>query len=150
MTSAGVKAYTISCSNNLSIDVTNPVIYLKLWNSICIPSLLYGCELWSLGVTQLTRLEGLQRWFIRRVMLLPKRSYSIPTIRCAELLSVESQIAGRKLLYFARVITRDREGLVHDIFEKRMHKCINSSISSLGYFSNFIALFKLYELEGFL
>ena len=61
LTSARIKAYSILCDRNLNMNFTCPLIYLRLWPSICIPSLLYGCELWQLNLTQLNNLEAFQR-----------------------------------------------------------------------------------------
>ena len=45
---------------------TNPAIYVKLWKQVCLPSLLFGSELWIISQSQLTALERCQRWFLQK------------------------------------------------------------------------------------
>ena len=45
----------------------NPLIYIKLWKQTCLPSLVFGSELWSLTKTDIACLEHCQNWFIRKV-----------------------------------------------------------------------------------
>ena len=40
---------------------TNPMVYLKFWKQSCIPTLLFGSELWTLTPTLLNKLEACQR-----------------------------------------------------------------------------------------
>ena len=44
---------------------TNPLIYIKLWKQACLPTLLFGSELWILSQTKVLQLERCQRWFLR-------------------------------------------------------------------------------------
>ena len=39
----------------------NPMVYLKFWKQSCIPTLLFGSELWTLTPTLLNKLEACQR-----------------------------------------------------------------------------------------
>ena len=47
---------------------TDPLIYVKYWKQVCLPSLLFVSEIFSLTPTLLTRLERCQRWFIKSVV----------------------------------------------------------------------------------
>ena len=47
-------------------------IYIKLWRQACLPTLLFGSELWILRQTQILELERCQSWFLREVFHLPK------------------------------------------------------------------------------
>ena len=52
---------------------TNPLIYIKSWRQACLPTLLFGSELWMiLRQTQILELELCQSWFLRKVFHLPK------------------------------------------------------------------------------
>ena len=51
-----------------------PLIYIKLKKQTCLPSLVFGSELWSLTKTDIACLEHCQNWFIRKVFNLPKFS----------------------------------------------------------------------------
>ena len=81
---------------------TNPLIYIKLRKQACLPTLLFGSELWILSQTQVLQLERCQRWFLRKVFHLPKFCDSIILAKISGLWSVESAVNYRKLLFFAR------------------------------------------------
>ena len=44
-------------SANIIRKCVNPMIYLKFWKQACIPTLLFGAEIWSLTSTHLEKLE---------------------------------------------------------------------------------------------
>jgi hypothetical protein len=43
----------------------NPLVSLKLWKSITLPSMLYGCELWRISKKEIKRLEKAQNMLVR-------------------------------------------------------------------------------------
>ena len=47
----------------------NPLIYVKFWRQACLPTLLYGAELFTLTPTLLLRLEHCQSWFLKNIFL---------------------------------------------------------------------------------
>ena len=71
----------------------NPLIYIKLWKQTCLPSLVFGSELWSLTKTGIACLERCQNWFIRNVFHLPKFSSYLLLLKISGLISVENDIA---------------------------------------------------------
>ena len=73
-------------SANFVRKCVNPMIYLKFWKEACIPTLLYGAEIWSLTSTHLEKLEICQRWFIRRL-------FHLPVYTSNEVLAIVSGIA---------------------------------------------------------
>ena len=81
----------------------NPLIYIKLWKQTCLPSLVFGSELWCLIQTDIAYLERCQNWFIRKVFKLPKFSSHLLLLKISGLISVENGIAKRKLFFFARM-----------------------------------------------
>ena len=85
-------------SVNIDRRKTNPLIYVKYWKQVCLPSLIFGSEIFSLTPTLLSRLERCQRWFLRIVFHVPKFASSILIERLACVNSVESEIEYRKLL----------------------------------------------------
>ena len=50
----------------------NPLIYVKLWKQACLPSLLFGAELWTLTPTLLLKLERCQYWFLKHIFHVPE------------------------------------------------------------------------------
>ena len=43
-------------SSDFNRRKTNPLIYIKFWRQACLPSLLFGTELFTLNASQLTKL----------------------------------------------------------------------------------------------
>ena len=83
-------------------------------------------------------------------MLLPKSSSSLPTIKCADMMSIEGHIAGRKLLFFARIILREYGGLVSDLFSKRLAASRDSLSVMYGFIPDLLSLLHKYDLECYL
>ena len=58
-------------SANIDRRKTNPLIYVKYWKQVCLPSLLFGSEIFSLTPTLISRLERCQRWFLKIIFRVP-------------------------------------------------------------------------------
>ena len=52
--------------SNLDPQKVNPFIYFKFWRQSCLPTLLYGAELFTIMPTLLVRLECCQSWFLKK------------------------------------------------------------------------------------
>ena len=67
-------------SSDFNRRKTNPLIYVKFWRQACLPSLLFGTELFTLNASQRIKLERCQQWFLKNIFmcpsLLPAHSYS--------------------------------------------------------------------------
>ena len=48
------------------------LIYIKFWRQACLPTLLYGTELFTLTPTLLAKVERCQQWFLKNVFYVPK------------------------------------------------------------------------------
>ena len=51
---------------------TNPLIFVKFWGQACLPSLLFGSELFSLTPSLLLKLERCQLWFLKNISKVTK------------------------------------------------------------------------------
>ena len=82
----------------------NPLVSLKLWKVIALPSMLYGCELWRLSGKGIKRLEKAQNMMLRIMQgLMPGSSGSA----CREMLGIWdnlSEIDKRKLFFLRMLI----------------------------------------------
>ena len=86
-----LKSYVGSFSSNVKGDIdktrkkvglifasnfdrckVNPLVYVKLWKQACLPSLLFGVELWTLTPTLLLKLQRCQYWFLKHIFYVPK------------------------------------------------------------------------------
>ena len=58
------------CSANINRRRTSPLVYVKFWRQACLPTLLFGSELFTLTSSQLLQLERCQSWFLRIIFTL--------------------------------------------------------------------------------
>ena len=58
-------------SCNVDRRKANPLIYVKFWRQACLPSLLFGVELFTLAPSLLLELERCQYWFLLRARFYP-------------------------------------------------------------------------------
>ena len=92
-------------SANIDRRKINPLIYVKYWKQVCLPSLIFGSEIFSLTPTLLRRLERCQKWFLKIVFHVPKFASSILIERLVSVNSVESETEYRKLLFIGRLLS---------------------------------------------
>ena len=58
-------------SSHLDRRKVNPLIYVKFWRQACLPSLLFGAELFTLTPGLLLKLERCQSWFLKHIFYVP-------------------------------------------------------------------------------
>ena len=58
-------------SANFDHRKVNPQVYIKFLGQACLPSLLYGTELFPLTPTLLEKFERCQQWFLKHVFYAP-------------------------------------------------------------------------------
>ena len=91
-------------SYNLDSRKVNPLIYVKFWRQACLPTLLFGAELFILTPTLLLRLERCQSWFLKNIFYVPKFASGPLLQKLLGLNSIESEIAIKKLPFLGRLI----------------------------------------------
>ena len=74
----------------------NPLVYVK---QACLPSLLFGAEVWTLTPTFLLKLERCQYWFLKHIFYVPEFAPGPLLLKLSGLNSIESEVATKKLLY---------------------------------------------------
>ena len=92
-------------SANFVEKCVKPMIYLKFWDQACIPTLLFGAEIWSLTSTDLEKLERCQRWFIKRLFHLPDYTSNKILAIVSGIPSVTTIINQKRLYFLGRIIT---------------------------------------------
>ena len=65
------KKAGMNFSSDFGRSKTNPLIYVKFWRQACLPSLLFGIELFTLNISQLIKLERCQEWFLKNIFYVP-------------------------------------------------------------------------------
>ena len=58
-------------SSNADRRKTNPLIYVKFWRQACLPSLLFGVELFTITPSFLLELKRCQSWFFKKLFYVP-------------------------------------------------------------------------------
>ena len=79
---------------------TTPLVYIKFWKQACLPSLLFGSELFTLTPSLLLKLERCQLWFLKNTSYVPSFAYSTLILKLSVLNSVESEIDVKRLLFW--------------------------------------------------
>ena len=88
---------------------TNPLIFVKFWRQVCLPSLLFGSELFPVTPSLLVKLEHCQLWFLKNIFYLPSLAHhSTLVLRISGLNSIESEIDVKRLLFLGRLITQPK------------------------------------------
>ena len=91
---------------NFDRHETKPLIYIKFWREACLPSLLFGAELFSLTTTPLNQLERCQQWFLKKIFYIPQFAPVKFLLKVSGLNSVESGIDVKKLLFLGRLLLK--------------------------------------------
>ena len=98
----------------------NPFVYIKFCGQACLPSLLFGSELFTLTPNLLQKLERCHMWFLNIFFLLPKFAPNLLILQLAGLNLIESEIDIRKLLFLGLLLTEPiMNFLVKILFQAR-------------------------------
>ena len=120
-------------SSNFDLRKVNPFIYIKFWSQACLPSLLYGSELFTLTSSLLAKLERCQQWFLKTIFYVPNFALIRLILKLSGLNSTESEIALRKLLFLGRMITGNiLTPTERNLFHYQADSFFDESISSSG------------------
>ena len=126
-------------SANIDRRKTNPLIYVKYWKQVCLSSLSFDSDIFSLILTLLSRLKRCQRWFLKIIFHVPKFASSIFIETLAGINSVESEIEYRKLLFIGRLLfVPNLQVTVKTLFPNRIESFYDEKISSIGVFSTIV------------
>jgi hypothetical protein len=125
-----------------------PHVCLFLWNRVCLPSMLHGCELWN-NMTQreIEELERTQSRTLRSVQNLPPRTHSIVTRGLLGQMSIASQVKMKKLTFLLMLIATDSSYRVKAIFLGRLYESINNT-SMKGFIPDVIQILDNVSLKA--
>ena len=119
-------------ASNFDRCKVNLLVYMKLWKQACLPSLLFGTELWTLTSTLLLKLERCQYWFLKHIFYVPELAPGPLLLKLSGLNSNESEVATKKLLFSGRLITEHKmTPLIKDLFDIRTKSFFDSDISDI-------------------
>ena len=114
--------------SNFDRQKVNPLIYITFWRQACLPTSLYGTELFALTPTLLAKVECCQQWFLKDVFYVPKFAPSQLLLKLLGLWSIDSE-----LLSLGRRLTGDKMApVVSNPFQIRSQSYFDANIVSLG------------------
>ena len=124
-----------------------PLIYIKFGIEACLPSLLFGAELFSLTTTQLNELESCQQWFLKKIFYVPQFPPAKFLLKVSGLNSVESEIDVKKLLFLGRLFTEMKmASAVKSLFFSRVNSSFEAKYPALGVLSSICEALHKYDL----
>ena len=111
----------------------NPFLYIKFWMQACLPSLLYGVELFTFTPTLIEKFQRCQQWFLKNLFFVPKFTPKHLLLKLSELNSDKSEISLIKFLFLGRLITETKMApVVRKLFDTGAKRFFDTSIDSLG------------------
>ena len=126
------------------------VLYIKFWRQACLPSLLFGSEMFTFTPCLLLKLERCQLWFLKNIFYVPSFAHSTLILKLSGLNSIESEIDVKQLLFLGRLITEPKIAIVvKNLFRSRAESYFDSSISSTGVFPNICEALQKYSLFAY-
>ena len=115
-------------SANFDRRKISPLVCVILWRQACLPSLLYGTELFTMTPTLSEKFERCQQWFLKHVFYVPEFAPKRLLLKLSRLNSIESEIALKKHLITGQKMTPALQSL----FELRSKSLFDANIISLG------------------
>ena len=107
-------------SSKLDRRKVNPLIFVNFWRQTCLPTLLFGAELFTLTPTLLLRLERCQSWFLKNIFYVPKFASGPLLQKLSALNSIESEVAIKKLPFLGHLIKEPKMSpAVKSLFDSR-------------------------------
>ena len=98
----------------------HPLTSYRLYNSLCIPILLYGSELWSLSKVELNMFERIHRKILRTIQGLPTRCHTSSLNSLLGSNDIESRILQRKLNFINSLTNLDDSSLPKKLISARI------------------------------
>ena len=119
-------------SSNFNRRKTNPLIYVKFWRQACLPSLLFGTELFTLNTSQLINLERCQQWFLKNILYVPVFAPSSLLLKLSALKSIEAEIDLKKLMFWGCLITEPKMA-PRSLSSSRLDSFFDANITYITY-----------------
>ena len=139
--------YTVGVNPRGMSALTNNLI----WKRIILTTALFACETWEqLPCREKEILEISQRYFVRFILSMDKRSPSDSCISNVGLWTVEGYIDKMKLLFFGR-LCRSKSTTVHkQLFNFRLGQILAGESSQISLTYEFMKILTKYDLNVFI
>ena len=83
-------------------------LMIRFCRQACLPSLLFGTELFTLNASQLIKLERCQQWFLKNIFYVPNFAPNALLLKLSSLNSIESEIDLKAPMFWGRLITESK------------------------------------------
>lgn len=125
---------------------------LNNWRTIVLPTVLYGCELWSnLSTNDHQRLNVFQHVVSKNAQNLPTKTRSDICESVFNVLPIKSEIDIPKLLFLGRLCLMDHQSLSKKIFSTFLFSYLeNISNKQRGFIPDVINILSTYSLTEYL
>lgn len=127
----------------------NPKVSAKLWKSIALPYMLYGCELWYLNGQQSRDLEKVLNMFCRVAQSLLPGSSGSAARGLLGLHSITTEINKRKLYFLSRIINSDTCLAHRKLFVRRLIRWKWKSTKMSGFIPDIMKVLEDFDLLGY-
>jgi hypothetical protein len=135
------------CNSVIQDQHLNPIICLKLYKSIVLPSALFGCELWNdLTETEKLMLERLQHFCAKKIQHFGRRTHSSICCAMLGLPTIEAYMDSAKLKFLRRLLMLPSHCTSKHIFLQRLHQSKFLPHIITGYSGEIISLCTKYGL----
>ena len=134
-------------SSNVDCRKTNPLIYVKFLRQACLPSLLFGVDLFTVTPSLLLELERCQSWFLKKPFYVPDFVSRALPLRLTEFNSTEAEIDMRKLSFLDRLVTEPKMApSVRNLLRSRTESLFDKDVKSIGILPSICEALNKYHL----
>ncbi|KAI8517105.1 hypothetical protein Bbelb_056860 [Branchiostoma belcheri] len=102
----------------------NPLVTKVLYNTITLPSMLHGCELWVPTQTDLAKLERVHRSGVKRMQSMHPQTGTRESLGALGMLPLKAVIDKHKLCFFGRLVNLPGSILAKRVFLLRLYSYI--------------------------
>ena len=140
----------------LSIDkntsLVNPLQLSSIFIKVCLPTLLYGAELWHcLTINDINKLERFLRLAAKYIQKLPTRTRTDIALGMLGWLPISAKVDLRKLMFLQKLCTMQTETLTRRIFDVRLQLFIlRGCTNQLGFIPDILKTVEKYKLTDYL
>ena len=103
--SKGRRSFFAMCGFGGDLKVPLVSIYVKLYWSICVSSMCYGCEIISFQDSEVNPLESFHRYVARRIQHLPDRCANVMCLAGLGWWSLSAYMDIRKLMFLHKLLS---------------------------------------------
>lgn len=130
----------------------NPLSLSKLYKSVVLPSVLYGCELWNnMSTADSQRLKVFQHSICKSAQNLPRQTRSDMCESLFNVIPISVEIDARKLLFFGRLCRMSSQALPKQTFLIRLFSYLmRLTNNQVGFIPDVVQLLTIYNLIDYL